>query len=395
MRIDHLVDRGDALRLRHGDRRHRMAGMPTPERHHVDRQVAGERAVVRGRIGTVDRGVAVEHGSGRRVGLGERDLEGESLQRIGVGVAEAMAERQPGEILADPPLDHGEAERRSHILEPSGIAVVEVGVRQHRHRLRRHQPQRLDRGQRGADIVRPVRQAEGEILRQVADRSGSGRDRRRRVLDRARHAQDEIAEMRRHRRNGGQCCELFGPVEDQAGAARPSAAIRLGIAHAPVEADAVPVRRPTALGQTVMDLGIGTAAVLQPAIADLGMKGEASLGHRPPLERQLAIDAMLRQERIRPHTAAFARSRPRVSAARPSIRPSGKTRSRRSRGPSIGETCLIGAVGEDPGYERSCESLSAPPQPVNCLAYSPCSQRRDLAKIAHPVSRLGLPIARP
>src|SRR5262249_30450010 len=124
----------------------------------------------------------------------------------------------------------------------------------------------------------------------------AGEDRARDILDRRRHAKHEIAEMRRDRRLCGEARIILGPLQDKASSTRPSRAFTGGIAHAPIEADAVAVRRTLRFRETIMDLAIGAAALLEAAIADLGVEGDAALRHGAALEFELRGDALRREE---------------------------------------------------------------------------------------------------
>ena len=271
----HFLRCGDALCLGHRHRIDRMAAGLRRLSHQVDQQIARQRAIVGGIGRAVSRGVAIEHGAGRRANHGERALEGEPRHRIAEGMAEAMGDARPDQLLHHIALDRRGAERRGEVGEPGGEPVVEVGMDQHLDLLRGDEAEGAHGGERRLHIVIPMRQAKGEILAEVADDGGAGLQRRDGVLQRRRRAHDEVAEMRRDRRHLGEGAERLRRVEDEAGAARLAVAQMRRIAHAPIEADAVAIGR-----AAVMDLRPGAAALLWIAIADLGMEHQAAGLHR-------------------------------------------------------------------------------------------------------------------
>ncbi len=167
---------------------------------------------------------------------------------------------------------------------------------QHLDLLRGDEAEGAHGGERRLHIVVPMRQAEGEILAEVADDGGAGLQRRGGVLQRCRRPHDEVAEMRRHRRHLGEGAERLRRVEDEAGAARLAAAQMRRIAHAPVEADAVAIRR-----AAFMDLRPGAAALLGIAIADLGVEHQPAGWHRAALELRFARYVMEIEERAALH----------------------------------------------------------------------------------------------
>ncbi len=192
----------------------------------------------------------------------------------------AKTVRDPGadQLLADVCLQHGGAERARQIGHDRGEAVVEVRVNQDLDRLRRDQAERRDRRFGRCDIVVPTRQAEREVLAQVADGRGTRGQGALRVFDRGRKAEHEIAEMRRDRRRGAQAGEILGPFEDHARAAHSLLAPRTRIPHGPVEAQAIAVDpRPGVLAAPI-DLAIGAPVLFRIAVADLGVAHDSSGG---------------------------------------------------------------------------------------------------------------------
>ena len=83
---------------------------------------------------------------------------------------------QPG---ADQPLDDvlfddHHAQRAGHVDEQPGEAVVQVGMDQNLGLLRSDQAKGDNGGLGRGHVVIPMRQAEGEILAQIADGGGTG-----------------------------------------------------------------------------------------------------------------------------------------------------------------------------------------------------------------------------
>ena len=166
-------------------------------------------------------------------------------------------------------------------------------MHQHLDGLRGRERDGLERFRRHAHVVVPVGLAEGEVLTQVADRGRAAGERRRRVLEGGRAADHEIAEMggdgcrRRHRH------QLIDVLEDEAGALGHVGAAGRGVAHAPVEADAVAVHPVARLVDGLVDLGIGAPALVRVAEADLGVQHDVPTGHAPALVLGLGFDAVM------------------------------------------------------------------------------------------------------
>ena len=278
VRVDDLVDVGNPLRLGHRHRVEGVARRPQALADGIDREIAAEHGVVVAAAALVGGGVAVDHRAGRRPGRRQRALESQPGQRLGEGVAIAMADAAADQGLDDVALEQHRPEAAGQVVEQRGEAVIEIRMDQDLDRLGREQRQRLDRGLRGTNIVAPARQPEGEVLPEIADRRRPGGQRRHGVLERRGHADDEVAEMRRDRRLARQPGKVGGIVEDQPGAPRHVAPPVARITHRPVEADAVAVDATTQPVDRCVDLAPGPAALGEIAIADLGMQHQRALG---------------------------------------------------------------------------------------------------------------------
>jgi hypothetical protein len=245
----------------------------------------------------VRRRVAEDHGAGGALDLGQGALEGEPGQGVGEGLAEAVGEAGADQLLDHVLLDQHPAQYAGEIAEQRAVAVAEVGVDDDLDRLRRDHRQRLD-GLGGAPhVVVLVGQLEGEVLAHVADAGGAGGERRRRVLDRGRGAQHPVAEMGGHRRRVGQSHEVLGALQDHAGAARHLLPLGGGVAHVEVEADAVAVDPVAGAVELLVDLGVGAAALLEVAKADVGVQHHPALGGARPLVLGLRGDPVGLEER--------------------------------------------------------------------------------------------------
>ena len=81
-----------------------------------------------------------------------------------------MSQRHAAKGLDDMFLCQHGAQRARHIGELCGKPVIEIRMDQHFYRLAGDQADGLDGGFRTGDIVIPVRQPEGEVLTEIANR---------------------------------------------------------------------------------------------------------------------------------------------------------------------------------------------------------------------------------
>ncbi len=126
LRVDDLVDVGDALVL--GDRHgvNRMTRSLAAERPDIRLEVAREACVVAGATGAIADRVAEDHGADAGAHLCQRPVESEPQKRRRKMVAVAMRKARADELLDDVFLNEHHAEGRARIGEEAGETVVEI-----------------------------------------------------------------------------------------------------------------------------------------------------------------------------------------------------------------------------------------------------------------------------
>ena len=274
-----------------------MPGRPRPLGQDVHGQVSRQRGIALGLVGAIGGGVAVDHAA-RPVGdTGQRSLERETRGRVREGVAVTVPDTPADQTFNDVLLQQHRAETTGEVVKQCGETVVEIRMDQDVHRLRRCKRQCLDRLGSGGHVVVPVRQPIGEVLSQISDRRGPRGESRRCVVERRRRAHHEVPEVGRHRDVLGQPHERLRVLQDETRPTRHSGPPIGGIAHAPVEADAVPVDTVSRGREPVMDGAKRIARAPRIAVADLGVAHDHAGLCLPFLEGDLAVDAMMRQER--------------------------------------------------------------------------------------------------
>ena len=224
-------------------------------------------------------------------------------------MAEAMAGPGADQRLDDMLFDQHHTERRAHVGEQPRKAVVEVGMDQDFDILGGDQPERDDGRLRGGDVVVPVGQPKREILAEIADRGRAGCKRMFGVVERARQAEHEVAEMGGGGRRAGDPRKVLRSVQHDPGAPSTPRTIGRGIAHRPVERDAEAVDGHTAPGAGLVHLGDRAHGPLDTAEADMGVLHDASARRHRALVVGLAGDAR-RLEKRRASDPPVARERP-------------------------------------------------------------------------------------
>ena len=210
--------------------------------------------------------------------------------------------------LDDMLFDQHHTERGAHVGEEPRKAVVEVGMDQDLDMLSGDQPEGGDGRLRGGDVVVPVGQPKREILTEIADRGRAGCKRMFGVVERARQAQHEVAEMGGGRRRTGDPRKILRSVQHDPGAPSTSGAIGRGIAHRPVERNPKSVDRHTAPGAGLVHLGDRAHGPFDTAEADMGMLHDASARRHRALVVSLAGNVR-RLEKRRASNPPVARER--------------------------------------------------------------------------------------
>ena len=142
------------------------------------------------------------------------------------------------QIFDDMFFNYHHAERRGHVEEQTGKAVVEIGVHKYICLLCGNQTKSGDGRLGRCNIVIPIGQPEGEILSQIADGSGTGDDSCLCVVQCSGQPEHKISEMGSGRTGICYPDEIPRSGENDPGSERGAFPPVRGIAHCPVERDA-------------------------------------------------------------------------------------------------------------------------------------------------------------
>ena len=236
-------------------------------------------------------------------------MKGQPQPGCGEMMAEAMAGPGADQRLDDMLFDQHHTERSAHVGKQPRKAVVEIGIDQDLDILSGDQPEGGDGRLRGGDVVVPVGQSKREILAEIADRGRAGCERMFGVVERARQAEHEVAEMGGGGRRAGDPRKVLRSVQDDPCAPSTPRTIGRGITHRPVERDPEPVNRHTAPGAGLVHLHDRVHGPHDTAEADVRVLHDAPARRHRALVVGLAGDGR-RLEKRRTSDPPVARDRP-------------------------------------------------------------------------------------
>ena len=305
MRVDDLLDGGDADGLGDGNTGHGAAGGPLALADDIGHGEGGQSAVVAGEVAAEVGGVAVDHRAG---GLEGVDLphglaEDDAQDGVAEEVAEAVVHAAAQQILDEVALQTRPADEVRHVMQLAAEAVVEVGVDDGA--LLAQLAHDADSGagvDRALELHIKARVLIAEIVGDVADGGHAGVQGVADVGRGVQRADHVVAHMDGDGHLVRQDLPLVGATIHLAGAGDHAVTVLLGHAHAAVETYAETAEL-IALGmQRVIDLVEGLGRVVDLGPADVGVGHDLVLSHHLFLVLCLGLDAVgLHEQRLGDH----------------------------------------------------------------------------------------------
>ena len=231
------------------------------------------------------------------VDLAHGSVEDDAQHGVAEQVAEAVAQARAHQIFHNVALQHGPAHQVGQVVVLRAEAVVQVGVDDGADVPEpAHEQQGLHHVLGALALHLNARVLKGVVLGHVADGGHACFQRKAGVLQRVQRADHVVAEVGLHRHHLAHGLPLFGGVEDQARAHGDLAAQLGGHAHGPVQRNAEPVHRGTALFQRLINVAEALGCALPGVPADVRVLHHAALRRHFLLVLAFGFDAVLFHE---------------------------------------------------------------------------------------------------